>query len=287
MAQKTDMPAGTSILLEADPRAALDTAIEAARLASPVIDGPDGRTHVALPARISLHDISDPNRLPSRVKQAVTVDDRASLAAYANRFKSDRSIIIADFDALMISARLDWHEHNQGVTFPEPGHNDHAVTLALRPSEEFSRWDEMEGKIHPQADFARFLEENSVDIGWPEAGVMVEISRDFEATAGQFYKSAVRLDNGDRKLVFETETKVQNGVIIPEKFTLSIPIYNGEKPEDLTCLFRWRAQGGGAVGLGFQWHRVEYQRRAHFAQIAHTASEETGLPVYMGRSTHP
>ncbi|AZV00169.1 hypothetical protein pben1_p12 [Paracoccus phage vB_PbeS_Pben1] len=271
------------VVFEAEPQKALDAAMEAARIASPVIDGPDGRTWAALPERIKLHDISDPNRLASRVRQTVTVDDRASLSAYANRYKSGRSIIIADFDALTISARLDWHEHNQGEAFPEPGHNAHAVTLALRPSEEFSRWDEMEGKIHPQADFARFLEENSVDVGTPEAATMIEISRDFEATVGQVYKSAVRLDNGDRKLVFESDTKVQEGVIIPEKFTLSIPIYNGEEPEELTCLFRWRAAGGGGVGLGFQWHRVEYQRRAHFTQIATAASEETGLPVYMGR----
>lgn len=283
MAQNTNPTQGASGLLEADPRAALDTAIEAARIANPVILGDDGRQHVVLPERMRLHDISDPNRLPSRVKQLVTVDDRVSLSAYANRYSTDRSIIIADFDALTISARLDWHEHNLGGGDSTVGHNDHAVTLALRPSEEFSRWDEMEGKIHPQADFARFLEENSVDIGSPEAATMIEISRDFEATVGQVYKSAIRLDNGDRKLVFETDTKVQNGVIIPEKFTLSIPIYNGEEPEELTCLFRWRAMGGGAVGLGFQWHRVEYQRRAHFTQIATTASEETGLPVFMGR----
>lgn len=272
-----------SITFEADPRGALDAAIEAARIASPIIKGPDGRTHVALPDRIRLHDITDKHRLPSRVGQSITVDDRASLSAYANRFKSDRSIIIADFDALTVSARLDWHEHNQGGDFPAPGHNAHAVTPALRPSEEFARWDAMEGKIHSQEDFARFLEENSTDIEIPEATTMIEISRDFEATVGQAYKSSVRLDNGDRKLVFESETKVQNGVIIPEKFTLRIPIYNGEAPEELTCLFRWRAQGGGAVGLGFQWHRVEYQRRAHFTQIATTASEDTGLPVFMGR----
>ncbi|WP_323009506.1 DUF2303 family protein [Paracoccus sp. (in: a-proteobacteria)] len=283
MAQNTNPTQGASGLLEVNPRTALDTAIEAARIADPVILGDDGRQHVVLPERMRLHDISDPNRLPSRACQAVTVDDRASLSAYANRYKSDRSIIIADFDALTISARLDWHDHNQGDAFPAPGHNAHAVTLALRPSEEFSRWDEMEGKIHPQADFARFLEENSVDVGTPEAATMIEISRDFEATVGQIYKSAVRLDNGDRKLVFESDTKVQEGVIIPEKFTLSIPIYNGEEPEELTCLFRWRAAGGGAVGLGFQWHRVEYQRRAHFTQIATAASEETGLPVFMGR----
>lgn len=274
---------GQVTALAADPRSALETVMEAARIASPTILGQDGREYAALPNSFTLRDISDPNRLPSRVQQALTLDDRASLSAYANRFKSDRSVIIADFDALTVSARLDWHEHNLGEDFPAPGHNAHAATLKLRPSEEFARWDAMEGKIHPQDEFARFLEENSVDIGHPEAATMIEISRDFEATVGQTYKSALRLDNGDRKLVFETDTKVQNGVVIPEKFTLSIPIYNGEQPEELSCLFRWRAMGGGAVGLGFQWHRVEYQRRAHFLQIAATAAEETGLPFYMGR----
>lgn len=265
------------------PHSALDTAIDAARIASPVIDAPDGRTYAALPDHYKLHDITDPNRLPSRVKQIVTVDDRDSLINYANRYKSDRSIIIADFDSLTISARLDWHDHNLGSDFPATGHNAHAVKLALRPSEEFARWDEIAGKILPQADFARFLEENSSDVLSPAAGTMVEISRDFEATVGQTYKSSIRLENGDRKLNFETETKVQNGVIIPDKFTLLIPIYNGEDPEELTCKFRWRAQGGGGVGLGFEWHRVEYQRRAHFAEIATAASEETGLAMFMGR----
>ena len=38
----------------------------------------------------------------------------------------------------------------------------------------------------------------------------------------------------------------------------------------------------GGLMMGFQWHRVEYQRRAHFAEIATKAAEETGLPVFAG-----
>ena len=70
MAQNTN-PQTILLTVDADPRSALDTAIEAARIASPVISGPDGRTWAALPDRIKLHDISDPNRLPSRVRQTV------------------------------------------------------------------------------------------------------------------------------------------------------------------------------------------------------------------------
>ena len=58
----------------------------------------------------------------------------------------------------------------------------------------------------------------------------------------------------------------------------------GEAPDELTALFRWRPSAGNGVTLGFEWHRVEYQRRAHFAAIAHAVAEDTGLPVIMGRT---
>lgn len=264
------------------PGEALDAAIRAARLAAPVIDGPDGRKYAALPDDFRLHEIQDATRLPVYPAQVMQVDDRASLVVYANRFKDERSIIVADFDRLEITAHLDWHPHNQHEDFRTSGPQKQAVTLKLRPSEEFLRWNGAAGKLMDQEDFARFLEENAGDVSYPEAATMIEISRDFEATVGQTYKSAVRLDNGDRRLVFETETRAKNDVVIPQKFTLNIPIYNGEHPDTLTALFRWRAQGGG-VALGFEWHRVEYQRQAHFAQIAATAAEETGLPYLMGR----
>lgn len=265
------------------PGEALETAIAAARIASPVITGKDGRMHALVPEKFRLSELPDSGLLPPWPQQRVTVDDRHSLAAYANRYRDERSIIVADFDAGTISARLDWHPHNDSAAFGAGAPDAHSVTLKLRWSEEFARWNAMAGKMQEQEAFARFLEENSADVGFPEAATMIEISRDFEATCGQTYKSAVRLDNGDRKLVFESDTRVQNGVVIPQQFTLSIPIYNGEEPDVLTCHFRWRAKGDGSVMLGFEWHRVEYQRRAHFQQIAFAASEATGLPVFMGR----
>ncbi len=265
------------------PGASLDTAIEAARLASPAHTGPDGRQYLALPNDFYLHEMEDDTRLDPIPRKSVVVDDRASLTAYANRFRDDRSVIIADFDALTIAARLDWHPHNEMETFGQSGPDAHSVTLKLRLSEEFARWNQMQGDFHDQAAFADFLEENSADIAMPEAATMIEISRDLEATIGSIFKSSIRLENGDRALRYETETKAQNDVRIPSKFMLFIPIYNGESPIELTARFRWRAAGTGAR-LGFVWHRVEYQRRAHFAEIAVKAAEETGLPVFAGRA---
>lgn len=265
-----------------DPRAALDVALDAARLASPVVTGPDGRLYAALPKTHALTELDDRRELPPWPTEALVFDDQASQIAYVNRFSDERSVLIADFSALTVTARLDWHPHNENVAFHTASPDCHSATLKLLESEEFSRWNAAAGKMHDQAEFARFLEENSTDIGNPDPAVMIEIARDFEATAGSTYKSSVRLDNGDRRLTFETDTRAREDMVIPQKFDLMIPVFNGEAAEALTCLFRWRASNG-TVQLGFVWHRLEYQRRARFRQIAFAVAEGTGLPVFMGR----
>lgn len=267
-----------------NPNAALDAAIKAAFLAEPVIIGPAGRNFALIPSDFALHEMKNPADLGPHVKQRVTVDDRASLSAYANRFSGPASIILADYDALTISARLDWHPGNDAADqHGLPGPELHNVTLKLRPSEEFTRWDRFvkEG-LHDQETFARFLEENACDVKLPDPATLIEISRDFEATVGQTYKSSTRLDNGDRKLIFDTESRATNDVVVPQQITLTMPFYNGEQPSDIVAKFRWRPSNG-AVMFALEWHRVEYHRRAHFNAIAYAAAEETGLPVFIGR----
>lgn len=269
--------------LAVDARGALDAAIDGARLASPVIVGIDGRNHVMLPNGYQLKDITDPHRVLPRPMQRVTVDDRASLTAYANRFRTEASLIVADYDAGTISVHVDWHPHNEHEDHGFAGPLNHTCTLKILPSEEFTRWNAFEGKLHGQAEFAAFLEENSIDIAFPEAATMVEISRDLEATQSLSFKSSTRLETGDRSFRFETDTRVENNVVVPREFMLNIPLFNGERPVELKAAFRFRPTGAG-LQLGFEWRRVEYQRRAYFAEIATLASDETGLPVIMGRA---
>lgn len=287
MSKRYDSPPaapGTSISPEAEARAQFDVALAVARLASPVIDGPHGQRHIALPEGFRLHEAHDPHALPPHITSTlVTVDTRASFSAYVNRFSDARSILIADFDRLTVSGWLDWHADNdRGDNSLAAQPCDHVVNLVLRASEEYKRWHEIQGKFHSQAAFAAFLEENAVDVSHPEPAVLIEISRDLEGTQGVTFKSSTRLENGDRSFVYETETRARGDIKVPREFTLSIPLFAGEAPVDLRCAFRWRIDGGN-LQMGFEWRRVEYQRQAYFAQIASAASEETGAPVFMGR----
>lgn len=187
------------------------------------------------------------------------MDDRASLVIYAKRHMTAHSVIFADYDDGTITARL-----------------------KLLPSEEFTRWNAMEGKLHAQADFALFLEENASDIYRPEPAIMLELARDLEGVTGQSFKSRTRLSDGSHGFKFETENKIVSEVQAPEEFDLSIPVYHGEEPEILTAKFRWRPSAQ-ALMMGFVWHRVEYMRRARFTQIAAQVAEDTGLPWVAGR----
>lgn len=261
---------------------ALAALVKAQTLYDPILDSADGRQFALIPTDYEVQDITDPHRLPPRPKAAVTVDDRASLVSYTKLHLTMQSVIFADYDKGTITTRLDWHPHNQDEAAGQAGANLHSCELKLLPSEEFARWNGMQGKMHAQADFALFLEENASDIWQPEPAIMLELARDLEGVTGQTFKSRTRLTDGSHGFRFETENKIVSEVQAPDEFKLSIPMYHGEDPEVLTAKFRWRPTAEGLL-LGFVWHRVEYMRRARFTQIAAATAEATGLPWIAGR----
>ena len=269
-----------------NPIHALDAAVDGARRADPLLKTADGREFVFVPASYVLKDVNDPLTLPSRARHIVTLDDRNSMTAYVNRFSRPETVLIADFPSLTISAVIDFHADQDSPVEAQARACDFCADFKLLPSEEFLRWNAMEGEMHPQAAFAEFLDENAVDIAEPDPATMVEISRELEATIDAAFKSAVSPESGDRKFVYETETKTKGDITIPKRFSLNIPLYNGEGPELLEARFRFRATPAGLL-LGFVWHRVEYQRRAFFVSIATQIAEDTGRPVFAGRGLRP
>lgn len=268
-----------------DARAELETALRAARLAKPLHDLEPGRRLAILPGDCTTQIIDSPHALPPFIKEQPTLDDAESLIAYANRFSSAASVIIADIDHLRITAALDYHWDNldeDGIF--QPGARCHNATLKLRESEEFRRWSEMENTMHDQMAFAEFLDENASDIVDPAPSVMIEIARDLEATQGVMFKASTRLQTGERSLTYETETHTRGDMTVPTRFTLQIPLFSGESPIDIEASFRFRPRQDG-LKLGFVWRRVEYRRQAEFREIATRVSDRTGLLVVFGRTS--
>lgn len=275
--EQTNAPAAA----HPDPQREMDVAIRAARLSAPLIDGDHGVRYAFVPDGFSLREITHPDNVPPDIRQAVTLDDAESLIRYVNRFSDNRSVLVADIDAARVTAILDYHGDNQTGALVR-ALCAHTAHLQLRQSEELRRWSEMEGKLHSQAVFAEFLDENAVDIVDPEPAVMIEIARDLEATQGVTFKASNRLQTGERSLTYETETRAHGDMIVPQRFVIEVPLFVGEEPVRIDCSFRFRILPDG-LKLGFVWRRLEYRRQAEFTAIAHRVSEATGRPVVMGR----
>jgi uncharacterized protein YfdQ (DUF2303 family) len=272
-----------------EPEEALAVAIRAGLTMAPVHDAPGGRAFALIPENYTLQDVSDPHALRPRPRGEVTVDERQSLTDYLNRFKEDGSVLIADIDRGEIRGLIDYHLASDPASELDDLASrvravEHAAVLKLRVSEEFRRWDEAEGKMLPQDEFAFFLDENAADVDEPEAATLIEISRDLEAVQGVQFKSSITTENGDRRFIYEEETRTKGDVVVPRKFILNIPIYAGEAPMQLEARLRYKVSGGG-LSLGFAWHRVEYARQALFRQIATAVTENTGVPVFFGRQS--
>lgn len=259
-----------------------DMAVKAAG-APLVVKTDEGREFLVLPDSMTSKDVTEPNAvqalLPDHIRQGVTLQTVDSLVEYVNGFKTDTTLLFADIQANSIRALLDYH------SAAAPLHVAHVATMALPFSEEWRTWTGIDGRLMPQLDFARFLEENAADIAAPSGADLLEACRDLQARRKVNFTKAIRTssDNENFEFTDETEARSKGGVELPTKFLLNVPVYFGEAPTELFAFLRWKLDDG-ALTLGIKLHRAEHVRQAVFKQIVVAAAEKTGRPVVFGKA---
>ncbi len=268
--------------------------------ASPVLTTADGREIIygwdPENGKTNVVQISGPKiAAPYYCQLAHEFHDGDSLAAYVNRMQDTRARMFADIDGdggkgrvLVILDHDDAFEPEDSVDKVRPERRLHRAGWTMRPSEEWLAWNAMEAKrsragitLHDQTDLLVFLEERASDITSPKSAEVIDFVRDFEAVQEATYKKRITLDNGDVALQFEEESKPLREIPIPRQLTLEFPLYEGEEAVTLLANFRWRASGG-AVSMGFEWHRVQPVREAAFRAAVARAAENTGLVPHYG-----
>lgn len=243
----------------------------------------EGREFLVLPEGMKSQDVTEANGvaplLPDFIKQAVTLQTVDSLVDYVNGFKGETTLLFADIHANSIKALLDYH----GADAPK--HVSHVATMALPFSEEWRTWAAIDGRLLPQLDFARFLEENASDVAAPSGADLLEACRDLQARRKVNFTKAIRTssDNENFEFTDETEAKTRGGLEIPTKFLLSLPVYFGEAPTELYAFLRWKLDDG-QLTLGVKLHRAEHVRQAVFKQIVVAAAERTERRVVFGKA---
>lgn len=278
---------GTKIDTAHEGRTENDTVAELAAAAAvrpQIIKADDGRTFLLVPEGYKNQEITDPHGLvvspPARTRQAVTIQTLDSLGEYVNRFKSETSVLFGDVANNAILAVIDYHAADKAAF------GEHRARLALPFSLEWKIWTAIDGKLMPQGDFARFLEENATDIVAPAAADLIECCRDLQALRKVDFRKAVRTASYNESFEWtdDTQAVTRSGSIeLPTRFLLNIPVYFGDSVTELTAFLRWAFVEGAGLQLGIALHRAEHVRQAVFQQHMLTVADRTNLPAVFGK----
>ena len=228
---------------------------------------------------------------PGRIIQRVTLETEESLTDYAKRYQGASSLILASIESNTIVAVLDYHEaraNNDGEVMPlgDLTHQfgDHVATLALPYSLEWKEWMAMDGRMVPQLELCKFLEECSEDIKSPAAATVIEACRDLQSLKRVDFRSVVRQDSDNYRIEYHDEDAVSTrneSVTLPSEIVLGLPVYFGGEEVEVHALIRWHVKDG-ALSLGVKLKRAERIRQAVFKGIVDNVAAETGFPRVYG-----
>jgi uncharacterized protein YfdQ (DUF2303 family) len=276
---------------EFEPANQADSIINAARQQAEVKTLANGAEVIVVPAGSTVQTLSKPvnTPLPTRLVIRRVFHDGDSFARYVNRYKQTGSQLIADIDRSKVVAVIDYPDEDDAeVARPDPvppsiPAREHVAEWPVRYSEAFAAWNAINGKLLPQADFLRFLEENVGEVMRPDPARILELVKDFSAVKTDKFESSKRLQNGDAALVYITETNVKQGLEVPQKLGLAMPIYHGEGEIAFDAWFRYRI-ASGALLLGIEFHRIEPVKQAAFRAAVARAVETAGVDPHYGEA---
>lgn len=225
--------------------------------------------------------------LPRYISQGVIVQTVDSLVAYVLRFQNDDTTLFANIEQNSITAAIDYHKSADDGKGKVPAqlaqYVAHQAKMQLPFSQEWKLWTGISGKLMPQLEFARFIEENGTDVAAPAGAELLEAVRDLQAHRKVNFTKAVRTasDNENFEYTDETEARTKGGFEIPAKFLLKIPVYFGEPPVSVYGFLRWKLDDG-VLQLGIALHRAENVRQAVFKEIVTSIEERTSAHVVFG-----
>lgn len=221
----------------------------------------------------AVQSLEDLMAKPSRIRAHQVFRTVDSFCAYVSTFKSDNSLLLRSGDGLICD--LDYHAPDA------PDNCDHRCSFNPSKSLEWQTWARKNGCSMEQIEFARFIEENSIDIADPAPATMMEVSHSLTASKKGEFVSDQRLSNGTIQLKYVEETKGQtkSGIEIPEKFTIRVPIFEGDQPVDIECLFRYRVREG-KLTLWYDMHRKARCEETRLLELMRLASDKLELRLH-------
>ncbi|MGE4078916.1 MAG: DUF2303 family protein [Reyranella sp.] len=163
---------------------------------------------------------------------------------------------------------------------------DHRAVYDCPASEEWKIWTAFNGKARAQPEFARFLEDNLPDVIAPPSADMLRIAMTLQVKKDVNFESDLRLDNGQAQLRYEETIRgtTRNGdLVIPDQFTISIPVFEGTPRVPIQARLRYRL-ADQKLSMWYDLVRPEVvKREAVQAVTREIAAGLDGFSIYLGR----
>lgn len=239
----------------------------------------DGRQMIIHPPGYIVKDVTRPENVkppvPTYIKENVEVQTKDSLVEYITRFKTEDTVVFADIENNRIVGIIDYHSKEN-----KPAITSHRAVLDLAFSTPWITWTRIEGHMYKQADFAKFIEENSEDISSPSGAALLEMVLDLEKNKTIRVVRKMRTAGSDDG---ESDNKVEvNGTELPSVFNLLLPVYFGEAAVPVRAFTRDAVSNDKIITIGFKLARTEMIRQAEFLRISEEIADATDVPMIAG-----
>lgn len=230
------------------------------------IDG-DYRPMLVQPGGTTLVDLEKYLKAPLLKRSTVAITDAISFVAYVNRFKEPASVVFADLDGRKFEAVLDYHAATGGGA----AWGKHRVTFACDTTQDWKTWEESDGVVMTQIEFARFIENNVPNIAAPPGAELIEMCLTLEAKKNVQFRSSHRLRDGQTQLRYEETIEgsagAQNGTVeIPQRLTLCIEPFRGVGMKGINARFNYRIERG-ALSMFYELERPQDVLQAAFDEL--------------------
>jgi uncharacterized protein YfdQ (DUF2303 family) len=218
---------------------------------------------------------------PDRIRVDVDLYDLESFIMYVNEHKGPHTRIFAQtlLSPYEFAACFDYH-HTNGM----PEWCAHVARLKLTETDQFKTWKANNEKGFSQADFALFIEDNSLDVIEPDGATMFELALDMRAAQSTNFDKKVVLENGDTRLTFEENTDIQHKdgcITIPKSFVIEIPVFEGVPAIRFECRFVTKLKRP-SLELGYQIIRMRESLRRVLQAGSTKILEETSVTIFQG-----
>ncbi|MBM1813441.1 DUF2303 family protein [Pseudosulfitobacter pseudonitzschiae] len=245
-----------------------------------------------------------------------------SLIDWANRFKSDNSVLYANPDQASPTLTCIADYHSAGPVSvakdgdPTASHCHHRAVYSFPLSKEWQAWMKISDQPLEKDDMGEFIEANAKDVLDPTPALitldenaakepwetrLIQTARQIEGRYGQLaqllqmsrqfqvYETSnltvsSNRDTGETSIQFLDEHKGKDGqpIKIPNLLIIAIPVFEGGAPYRMPVRFRYRKMGG-AIRFILSIYNPQRAFDAAFEVAVNTATEETALPVFMGK----